>query len=104
MKEPKVVWHSLGHSVLVLLYVTLVGTVMRHANQWFPHDNSWTPVAVLMLFVLSAAITGTLVVGKPALMYMEGKRKEALQFFGFTVMWLAILTFISLLILSTTSR
>ena len=93
MKEIKPIWHSLGHSVLVLLYVSLVAFVMGHAEKFFGKtDTAWTPVAVLMLLVLSATVTATLVLGRPVLMYMDAKKKEALQFFGYTVGWMFALT------------
>lgn len=94
MKDNPIV-HSLGHAVLVLVYVSLVAQVMNHGTQWFgADDKAWTPVVVLMLFVLSAAITGSLVLGRPVLMYMDGKKKDALQFFGYTVGWLFVLTIV----------
>ena len=95
MTEPKPIWHSLGHAVLVLIYVSAVSLVMSHGSTWFGQkDTAFTPVAVLMLFVLSAAVTGTLVLGRPILLYLDGKKNEALKFFGFTVIWLFILTII----------
>ena len=101
MKERKPIWHSLGHSALVLLYVSFVAFVMNHGNKWFgKKDTAWTPVAVLMLFVLSAAITGTLVLGRPVLMYLDGQKKEALKFFGYTIAWLFVLTIVAFLVLA----
>ena len=99
--EKNPVVHSLGHAVLTLAYVSLVAFVMSHAQSWFPGPDTWlTPVAVLMLFVLSAAITGTLVLGRPILMYVDGQKKEGLQFFGYTVGWLLILTIIVFVVLA----
>ena len=93
MKKPNLVLHSLGHSVLVLLYVGVVASIMRNGSHWFGvQDSAWTPVAVLMLLVLSAAVTGTLVLGRPLVMYIEGAKKEALKFFGYTIGWLFLLT------------
>ncbi|MBX4187131.1 MAG: hypothetical protein KW802_02650 [Candidatus Doudnabacteria bacterium] len=95
--------HSLGHAVLVLLYITLVAFVMTSAEHWFPKEDGFlTPVAVLMLFVVSAAVTGTLVLGRPILMYWDGRRKEALQFFGYTIGWLFALTIIVFVVLGAT--
>ncbi|MEJ0021466.1 MAG: hypothetical protein WDN47_02660 [Candidatus Doudnabacteria bacterium] len=85
--------HSLGHAVLVLLYVTLVASIMNHGSVWFGQkDTAFTPILVLMLFVLSAAITSALVLGRPVLMYFDGQKKEALKFFGYTVGWMFALT------------
>ncbi len=87
--------HSFGHSLVVLVYVFMVATIMNHGSQWFGvEDQALTPVLVLMLFVLSAAITGTLVIGRPILMYMDGQKKEALQFFGYTIGWMFVLTLV----------
>jgi hypothetical protein len=95
--------YSLGHAVLVVLYVSLVALVMNHGSTWFGQkDTAWTPVAVLMLFVLSASITGSLVIGRPIFMYFDGRKKEAVQFFGYTVGWLFVLTIVTFIILAIT--
>ena len=100
IKNPKPVWHSLGHSVLVLIYVSLVAAIMNNGSKWFGvKDTFLTPIAVLMLFVLSASITGTLVVGRPVLLYLDGKKKEALQFFGYTIGWLFLLTVLAFMVM-----
>ena len=93
--------HSFGHAVLVVVYVSIVAWIMQHAQAWFrPGKTVLTPTAFLMLFVLSAAVVGSLVLGRPALMYAEGQKKEALQFFGFTVLWLFVLTIVAFLVLA----
>lgn len=93
MKNPAL--KSFGHAILVAAYVSLISLVMSHGSQWFGQkDTALTPIAVLMLFVVSAAITGSIVLGRPILMYLDGQKKEALKFFGYTVGWLFILTLI----------
>ena len=92
--------HSFGHAVLVVVYVLIVAWIMQHAQAWFgPAKTVFAPAAFLMLFVLSAVVVGSLVLGRPALMYAEGQKKEALQFFGFTVLWLFALTIVAFLVL-----
>ena len=54
------------------------------------------PFAILLLFVISATIVGTLVLGRPALLYLDGKKTEALKFFGYTVGWLIVFTIVVL--------
>jgi formate hydrogenlyase subunit 3/multisubunit Na+/H+ antiporter MnhD subunit len=55
--------HSFGHAVLVVVYVFIVAWIMQHAQAWFgPAKTVFVPTAVLMLFVLSAAVVGSLVV------------------------------------------
>jgi len=85
--------HSFAHAVLVVVYVVIVAWVMQHAQAWFGHGKTvFAPTAVLLLFVLSAAVVGSLVLGRPVLMYVDGQKKEALKFFGCTVLWLFVLT------------
>ena len=99
--QKKFVFQSLGHAVLVVLYVSLVAFVMNHGSTWFGQkDTAVTPVAVLMLFVLSATVTATLVLGRPAMMYFNGEKKEAIKFFGYTVGWMFIQTVVIFVILA----
>ncbi|QQR82588.1 hypothetical protein IPJ70_00535 [Candidatus Campbellbacteria bacterium] len=48
------------------------------------------PVFMLLLFVVSASITGGLVLGKPILLYLEGMKREALILFFTTLGWLIV--------------
>ena len=96
MREPL---HALGHAILVLLYTAGVAWILFNAQRVFGRVTSfWGPLAVLMLFVVSATIVGTLVLGRPILLYLDGKKKEALRFFGWTVGWLATLTLVVFLV------
>jgi hypothetical protein len=74
-------------------YIGLVALLMNSAGRFFgntPDNKILAPITFLLLFVLSAAVSGALVLGKPVLMYVEGKKKEALALFGFTLFWLFI--------------
>jgi hypothetical protein len=77
-----------------VVYVFLVATFFQNANRLFDNgkpDSFLAPVIVLMLLVLSAAISGALVLGRPLLMYLDGKKKEAMELFGYILGWLFIL-------------
>src|SRR3989344_4629977 len=74
---------AIAHSVLVLAYIIIIVSVMNNAEKLFgPKENMWAPVAFLMLFVLSAAVMGSLIFVKPVIMYMEGAKKEAIWLLG----------------------
>ncbi len=62
------------------------------------------PIALLMLFVFSAALTGFLIFGKPALMYIDGKKKEAVALLGYTLIILSGTTLVSLALLVIFTR
>jgi len=103
MKKSKIALWSLLHSLGVLIYISAVAYIMNHGNQWFGKEDKFlTPVAALMLFVLSAAVTGSLVLAKPILLYLDGQKSDAIKFFLWTLGGLLILTlfaFLGLLLL-----
>ncbi len=92
----KLVHRSFLNALGTVAYVAIVGTIMENAERVLGSvdNNMLAPVAFLTLFVLSAAVTASLVVGKPALMYLNGQKAEAVRLFLYTVGWLAIFTVI----------
>ncbi|MCL5435771.1 MAG: hypothetical protein M1275_01695 [Patescibacteria group bacterium] len=96
---------SLFSALGVFAYVLVVALIMTHANQWFgTSDNFWTPVVVLMLLVLSVAVVGILIFGKPVLMYLDGMKKEAWTLLLYTIGWLAVIVVVALVLLATVFR
>jgi len=57
------------------------------------------PIALLLLLVFSAALTGFLILGKPAQLYVDGKKKEALSLLTYTLIAFSIITFLALILL-----
>jgi hypothetical protein len=93
----KLLLHSFGHALLVIIYTSGVACIPFYGQRIFKQkDTIFTPVAVLLLFVVSAAIVGTLVLGRPVLLYLDGKKPEALKMFGYTLGWLFLATIIFL--------
>lgn len=98
---------TLGTSTIGLLnalgttvYVFLISQILQNAEHIFGKMNkSLAPLAFLLMFVLSAAITGGLVLGRPLLWYLDGKKTEAVKLFLATIAWLAIITLIIFAIL-----
>ncbi len=90
------------NSLLVLIYVMAVAFLMSNADKIFgAQDNSWTPVAVLMLLVLSAAIVGSLVFARPVMMFLDGAKKEAVKLLMYTIGCLAVLTIIAIAVVAS---
>jgi hypothetical protein len=86
----------------VFFYVLLVALIPAYANQWFgPHDNFFTPVFILLLLVLSVAVVGLLIFGRPVFMYLEGFKKQAWALLLYTIGWLAVFVVITMLLLAT---
>lgn len=90
MKDIKFV--ALINALLTGVYATIVALIMKNGERIFGKmDNLFGPVAFLLLFVLSAAITGALILGKPILMYLENRKPEAIRLFFYTIGWLFII-------------
>lgn len=74
-----------------VVYIALVATVMQNAERIFGRrPGALAFVGFLLLFVLSATVSGALVLGRPWLLYADGKRREAFTLFGYTVGWLLV--------------
>ena len=89
MKKDKLVAYGFVHSVGVFVYVSLVAFLMNSGEHFFGQVSDVLAGAmILLLFVLSATIVGTLVLGRPILWYLDGVKKEALKLFFYTIAWL----------------
>jgi SNF family Na+-dependent transporter len=99
MKNSNLVLTSFLNSLGITIYISGVSLLMIYGEQIFGKmDNFLGPVAFLLLFVVSAAITGALAVGKPVILYLNKQKKEAVKLFFYTIGWLALLTLIALII------
>jgi hypothetical protein len=89
MKKSELAKQSLAYSVGVVIYIFLVALLMTNGQRLFGKvDNVISGVAMLLLFVFSAAVTGSLIFGKPILMYLDGAKKEAVKMLIYTIIWL----------------
>ncbi|MGE5392682.1 MAG: hypothetical protein ACM3NH_02980 [Candidatus Saccharibacteria bacterium] len=87
----KTVWVGFLQALGVVLYTLLVAWVLKNANTWFgQQDKFLSPVAFLLTFVLSAAVVGSLVMGRSTLLYLNGMKREGVMLFVTTVAWLAV--------------
>ncbi len=89
---------SVGTAAYIVLIVTFIFSLQVFQGS---KETILIPMAMLLLFVCSAAITGFLVFGKPVMLYVDGKKKEAISLLGHTIGMLVVITlvfFISLLV------
>lgn len=92
------------NSLLAVGYVALVVTFITNASKFFGSDDNapLAGVVFLLTFVLSAAVMGTLVLGRPILWYLDGFKKEAIKLFfctlGFLAAWLVAVSVILIVI------
>lgn len=95
------------HALGTALYITLVASFMFYASRIFPskkEDIALIPIAMLLLLVLSASVTGSLVFGRPVLWYLDGKKKEAVSLLMATLGFLFLITIFALLMMILFTR
>lgn len=94
----KIVWRSFLNALGTIAYVSVIATLMQNGEKIFGEmDTTTGPIAFLTMFVLSAAVTSGLVLGKPILLYLNNQKTEAIKMFIFTLCWLALAVIILLL-------
>ena len=93
MKKSKLITYALSYSFGAFLYTTLVTIILYNGNNWFGKANSFLmPLALLMLFVISATIVGLLILGRPIILYLNNSKKEATELLLYTIGCLFVFT------------
>lgn len=91
MTKSKIAFIALADSVGTAVYTGLVAALMQHGDRYFGNSSFWGPIALLLLFVLSALVTASLVLGQPIYLFLEGKKKESVTLFISTVGFLTLI-------------
>ena len=80
MKKP-IIHAAAAMGYIILLFLLLFFGISEPDTP----DTVMMPIIMISLFVLSAAIMGYLFLAEPLMLYLDGKKKEAVQFFMYTV-------------------
>ena len=105
MKNSKLMMLAVLDALGVAVYVFLVSLIMNYGSKIFGEkDTAITPIAVLLLFVLSALVTSSLVLGRPVMLYLDGQKKEGVKLLVYTGLSLFILLVLVLLIMMLTRQ
>ena|SRR3989344_4928525 len=97
----KIVKQAIFNASVTVLYIVLVILFISNAER-LQISNEKTiiqPIFMLLLFVFSATLTGSLILGQPAMLFIEGKKKEAIIMLSLTLGALFISLLIVLIIL-----
>lgn len=92
---------SLGYSIGAAAWIAIVASFMQKANDWFGTQDSIISVtAILLLFSMSALVVGGLLIGKPIFLYIDGKKKEAVQMLLCNAGWLVLFFIVAVIIIA----
>jgi hypothetical protein len=83
---------ALGTAAYIIIVAFFISSIGNFAGQDSPDKGVLIPIAMLMLLVLSVAIVGSLIFGRPVMWYIDGKKKEALNLLGWTLGIFFVLT------------
>ena len=105
MGKSQIAKYALLNSLSAAVYVTVIGLFLPNSSKFFGQtDTVVTPVAVLLLLVVSVAVMAVLVFGRPVMWYLDGRKKEAVSLVFFTVGFLVLFTLIAFTMLLIVSK
>ena len=101
MKKNEITKYALTNALGTALYVTIIASFIYVTGEGALGETKtvFIPIAMLMLFVFSAAFTGGLIFGRPVMWYLDGKKQEALSLLFYTLGIFLIITIIVLFFL-----
>ena len=83
-------------------YIVAILVIISFGGKLLPEQTLVIPIAMLGLFVLSAAVMGFLFLSEPIFLYTENRKQEAVSFFlkevGIFAGFIILSVFVSLLI------
>jgi hypothetical protein len=100
MKKLSIPFIGFLQAVGLVLYCSLVSLVFANGNQWFGNiGNSVGPMAMLLIFVVSALICALIALSYPIMLFWDHKNtKAALKLVAFTAGWLFLIVVLTLAI------
>jgi len=102
MNNKEIIKYALVNSLWTILYIILIGTLLFSAERVFPQEPSaFIPIVMLLLFVFSATVTGALILGRPILWYLDGKKQEAISLLLYTIAIFFVVILMILFVLYT---
>lgn len=95
----KICKESFIYTIIAVVYIALVAILMNNGDKIFGKaDTVFSVVAFLLLFTLSALIMGVLLVGKPLMLFLDGKKKDAIYMVAASAGWMLLYLILALLI------
>lgn len=100
MKNLSNVFKSFLSALAVVVYASGVVLLVSNGQKIFGKSNNFiVPLFMLLLFVVSALVTGLLVLGRPAHLYLSGFKKEAFTLLLITLAWLVLFVILAAIVL-----
>lgn len=101
MNKSKIIFYSLVDSLGVLVYIFLLVLFLNKVENFFGKPPEiLIGMVMLSFFVLSASVTGLLVLGRPGHLYFNGYKKEGITLLLLTLACLFVFAVVILIIIA----
>lgn len=80
------------NALAATIYIVIISCVMFYGTTHVKGNSVLAPIAVVSLFTLSAAVMGYIFCYQPLQLYLDGKKKDAIDLFLKTVGIFAVVT------------
>ncbi|MFH0712344.1 MAG: hypothetical protein V2A55_00575 [Candidatus Jorgensenbacteria bacterium] len=95
MTNKKIIGCAFLNALVAAAYVMLIALFMTNVETIVgPETGILGPTAFLLTFVISAAVMGVVVFGRPVIWYLDGRKQEAIQLVLYTIVSLIIIVLI----------
>ncbi len=102
MSQNKLILKGFLNAFGVFIYVLAVSLFLSNIENIFDSnkpDNFLAPLFMILFFVISASITGFLVLGKPILLYLDNHKKDGFTLLFATLAWLILFAIIVIFVI-----
>lgn len=89
--NPKLI--ALAQAVCLTAYIMLVALFMKSLQNWFgpqKDDPILAPMIFLLMFIISALVSSSIMLAYPVILFFKGKRKTAIKIVLMSTGWLAV--------------
>jgi hypothetical protein len=100
MNTKQIVFHGLFNALAAAAYIGLIALLLSNAGSTLgPINGPLAAAAFLLVFVISAAVMGIIIFGRPVLWYFNGRKEEAVHLLAATIVFLVAIAAIVFAIL-----
>ncbi|MBN2198050.1 hypothetical protein JW698_02585 [Candidatus Wolfebacteria bacterium] len=91
MNKKRIIKYAFIQAVIAVAYIAIVSGLMANGEKLFgKHEGALLMMAMLLLLVLSVAVMGVTIFGKPIIWYLNDLKKEAIILILYTLGFLII--------------
>jgi len=92
MNNKQIIGYGLLNAVGAAVYIWLIALLLSNAGSALgPINGPLGATAFLLVFVISAAVMGIVIFGRPVLWYVSGRKEEAVHLLAATIVFLIII-------------